>query len=208
VPAHDFQHENARRRARHGSDVKPGFPYAGGHVLGHRPEARAAVRHREVVVHGLGNADADEGVAHLGSDLRDLVGSVGRVVAPVVEEIADVVRLEDFDQALVLGLVFLQAFQLVAARSKSTAGRMAQGPDCRRRFLGRVDEVLGKRADNPVASGVDLADVAAVLTRRFDDAAGGGVDGGGNPAGLCVKGVLSGHKSRSSTERQEFTEKT
>jgi hypothetical protein len=32
-----------------------------------------------------------------------------------------------------------------------------------------------------------------VFPRGFDHTAGGGVDDGGNPAGLCVKGVLRWH---------------
>jgi hypothetical protein len=53
-------------------------------------------------------------IAELLRDLRDLEAGVGGIVAAVVEEIADVVRAEDIDQALVLRAVFLEPLELVA----------------------------------------------------------------------------------------------
>ncbi len=60
-----------------------------------------------------------------------------------------------------------------------------------------VDQVLGQRADDAVAAGVDLADAVLVLARRLDDAGGARVDDGGHAAGLGVEGVASGHGIRS-----------
>ena len=59
-------------------------------------------------------------------------------------------------------------------------------------LLAGVDQVLGERADDAVASGIDLADLAAVLAGGLDHPAGGCVDDGGHAAGLGVEGVLGG----------------
>ena len=86
---------------------------------------------RQVVVDRFRHTDANDRVAHLLGDLRHLPRGVHRVVAAVVKEIADVVRLEHLDQALVLGLVLLQALQLVTAGTEGAARRMAQAGNIR-----------------------------------------------------------------------------
>ncbi len=193
VPSHHFQDEDAGRGARHRGDVVARLADARRHVLGDRPEARATVGQREIVVHGLGNADADERIAQQLRDLRHLVGGVRGIVSAVVEEVTDVVRPEHLDQPLVLGAALLGALQLVAARSERPARRVAQRADRRSRLLRGVDEILGQRADDAVAPGVELPDPALVLARGLDDGAGGGVDRRGYAAGLGVEGVLLCH---------------
>src|SRR5690606_28529484 len=47
--------------------------------------------------------------------------------------------------------------------------------------------------DDAVTTGIDLADHALVGAGGFDHSRRGGVDHGGNPAGLCVKGVSGPH---------------
>ncbi|GBE09471.1 hypothetical protein BMS3Abin12_00015 [bacterium BMS3Abin12] len=190
VAAHDLQHEDLGGSLGHGGDVEGGLTDGDGDILGDRAEARAVVGDREVVVDGLGDADAGEGVAHLLTQLGDLAGGVLRVVATVVEEVADVVRLEYLDQAFVLGTILLEARQLVACRPKGATRGVAQGGDGLRRFPAGIDQVLGERTDDPVAPGIDLADAVLVPARGLDDAAGAGVDDGGDPAGLGVKGIL------------------
>src|SRR6187455_3420609 len=118
MPAHDFEHEDLGRGARHRRDVVTGFANAGRHVFRDGAEARAAVGHDQIVVDGFGYAHANHRITERAGNLRDLVRGVGRVVAAVIEEIADVVRLEYFDQPFVLGAIFLQALQLVAARAE------------------------------------------------------------------------------------------
>jgi hypothetical protein len=120
---------------------------------------------RQVVVDGLGHVDGLHRIAHLLRQLADLVAGIRRVAAAVVEEVADVVGLEDLDQALVLALVGLQALQLVAAGAEAAAGvwRSAAMP---RRTPAGVDQVLGERADDAVAPGVDVCDLIGVLARR------------------------------------------
>ena len=70
-------------------------------------------------------------------DLRHLEAGVGGVVAAVVEEVADVVRAEHLDQALVLRAALLEALELVAARAERAAPACAQRRDRARRSPGR-----------------------------------------------------------------------
>ena len=101
---------------------------------------------------------------------------------------------EDLNQAFVLGAVFFQPLELVAAGTEGPGGRVAQGGDGRVAVLARIDEVLREGADDAVTPGVDLAYAAAVLARGLYDAAGAGVDDGGDAPGLGVEYVFDlGH---------------
>src|SRR6202034_4592909 len=91
-------------------------------VLGDRAEPWTAVGVRQIVVDGFGHADAGDGKAERGPDLRHLERGIHRIVAAVVEEVADVVRAENLDQALVLGAVLLDTLELEARRAEG-AGR-------------------------------------------------------------------------------------
>jgi hypothetical protein len=127
-------------------------------------------------------------VAELIADLGHLVSGVHRVVAAVVEEIADVVGLEDFDQALVLGAILFEALQLVTGRAERSGGRVPERLDRRARLLAHVDEILGERAHDAVAAGVNLGDLFR-LHRRFDDAGRRCVDDGRDATRLSIKRV-------------------
>ena len=150
VPAHHLEHEHLGGGARHGQHVERRLARRDCDVFGGGAESRAAVRHRQIVVDGLGHADADDGIAHLGTDLRHLVGGVHGIVAAVVEEVADVVRAEDLDQPLVLGAILVDSGQLVARRAESAARRVAQRADGGGALLAGVDQILGERAHDAV----------------------------------------------------------
>jgi len=122
-------------------------------------------------------------------ELRDLETGVRRIAAAIVEKVADVVRLEDLDQPLVLRRIVLEFPELVARRSERAGGRMAQAANRRGRFLAGIDQILGERADDAVAPCIDLADLAFVLATSLDHAAGGGVDDRGDSSGLCIESV-------------------
>jgi hypothetical protein len=90
------------------------------------------------------------------------------------------VRLEHLDQALVLGLVLLQAFQLVTAGTEGAARRVAQAGDIRVGFEAGVDQVFGQGADDAIAPGIDFPDLLGMPACFLDQAARRGVDDGGN----------------------------
>ena len=112
VAAHRLVDEHLGRGLGHRRHVQRAFAHRDRGVLRRRAEARAAVGDREVVVDGLGHADAGQRIAEFGGQLRDLERGVGRIVAAVVEEPAHVVGLEHGQQAFVLRPVGLQRLQL------------------------------------------------------------------------------------------------
>ncbi len=89
-------------------------------------------------------------------------------------------RAEHLDQALVLRAIPLEVLELVARRAEGAGGRVAQRPDRGRALAAGVDQVLGQRADDPVAAGVQVADAALVPAAGLDDPGGGCVDDGGD----------------------------
>src|SRR4030095_9251203 len=155
---------------------------------------RAVVGDRRIVVDRLRYVHRDQRIAKRRGDLRHLQAGVGGVVASVIEKIPDVVRAEHLDQPFVLRTALVQSLELVAGRAERTARRVREGGDRARGFAVRVDQVLGERTDDPVATGVDVADFGTVLARRLDDGCRGGVDDGGDAAGLRVEGVARAHR--------------
>ena len=115
VPTHDFENEHLGRGSGHGGDVKTCFANGGGYILGHGAKARTAIGDRQVVIHSLGYMDGLNRVAHALGQLGNLQAGIGGITTAVVEEVTDVVRAEDFNQALVFGSIGFQAFELVAA---------------------------------------------------------------------------------------------
>ena len=103
-------------------------------------------------------------------------------------------RLKDFDEALVLGAILINAFQFVARGAKCTGRGVAQCLDSLRAFLARVDQVLGERADDTVATGVELSNVLLVLAAGFNDAGRRGINDGSDAAGLSIKSIPRGFR--------------
>jgi hypothetical protein len=170
MPTHDLENEHLGRGLCHRQHVERRFLRRYGHVLGDRSESRAVVGHRQIVVDGLGDAQALHREAHLPGDLGYLVGGIHRVIAAVVKEVAYVVRPKHIDQAFVFRAVLL-------------AG---------------IDHVLGERPDDAVAAGIDVGDLRAMFPGCLDDPTGRCVDHGGDAAGLGIKRVFSGHSSGTS----------
>ena len=198
VAAHDFEDEHLGRGLRHRQYVEGRFLGRHRDVFRDRAEARAVVRDGQVIVDGLRDTQALNREAHLARDLRHLVCRIHRVVAAVVKEVADVMCPKHFDQALVLGPVLLDALELVTCRTECAARRVSQRRDRAGAFTIRVDHVLGQRADDAVATRIDVRDLVAMFACRLDNTAGGGIDYGSNAAGLSVESVLSGHVDHSS----------
>ena len=124
------------------------------------------------------------------ADLRHLVGRIGGITATIVEEVADVVSLEDFDQALVLSAVLFQTLQLVTTGPKGTRRCVAQRRNGLVAFQAGVDEILGQGPDDSVAARIHPGDGVGVPARRLDDGCRGGIDYGGDTAGLRIKGIF------------------
>ena len=167
VAAHDFQNEYLGGGLAHGGDVHGRLPGRNSNVLGHRAKAGAVVGKRQVVVDGLGYVDGLQGIAHGLAELRYLQAGVGRIAATVIEEVADVVGLENFYQALVLGPVLLQALQFVAAGAEGAGGGGEQAVNGGLALLAGVYQVLAQCTDDAVATGIDLADPVACSWQRF-----------------------------------------
>ena len=118
--------------------VASDFAHGGGDILDRTGVAGAVVGAGEIVVDRLGHANHAEFVFLLLSELGNLVGSILRIIAADVEEVADVVRLEDFEHALEI----LLALQLVAAGAEGRTRGVTEGANLLLRFVGEVDKVL------------------------------------------------------------------
>ena len=180
VPAHDFKHEYLGRCPCHRGDIVASLADRGGDILGDRTEARAAIGMGQIVIDRFRHTDAHNRVAHFLGDLRNLPRRIHGIVAAVVEEIADIVRLENLDQAFVLRTVLLQALQLVAAGTKGAARRMAQASNRFVGFKAGVDEVFGQGADDAVTACEDFPDLVGIAACFLNQAARRGIDDGCN----------------------------
>ena len=193
VATHDFEHEDLGRRLRHRRDIERRLAHRRGDVFRDRSETGTVVGDGKVVVDGLRNVHRGERIAELRGDLRHLEAGVGGIVAAVVEKVADVVRTEHVDQPLVLRAVLVEPLQLVSARAERAGRGVLQRGDRGRRLAAGVDEILGQRADDAVAPGIDLADLCTVQTRGLDDPGSARIDDRGHAAGLRVEGIAFRH---------------
>ena len=75
--------------------------------------------------------DRLNGISHGLGYLRHLEAGIGRIATAVVKEITNVMRAKYVEQAFVLGAVFLDALQLVAAGAERAGRRMLESGDCR-----------------------------------------------------------------------------
>src|SRR3984957_19711276 len=106
---------------------------------------------RQIVVDSLRHAQTNNRIAERLTDLRHLERGVHRVVAAVIEEIADVMRAENVNQPFVLGAVLIQALKFEARRPEGTRGGVLEAPDGRRTLAPHVDEILGQPPYDAVA---------------------------------------------------------
>ena len=126
VPAHHLEHENAGRRLGHRGDIERGFAHRYRDVLGDRSETRTTIGDRKVVVDGLGHMHRHDRIAEPRGDLRHLEASVGRIVAAVIEKIANVMGAKDLEQPFVLRAILVDAGELIAARAEGASRRVHQ----------------------------------------------------------------------------------
>src|SRR5690606_8205203 len=109
-------------------------------------KAWAGVGKGQVVVDGLGNAHAGNGKVQLLRQLGHLVGCVLGIATAVVKKVANIVGLKDLDQSLVLGTMFFQGFEFVAAGAESARRCVNQASQGGGRFLADVQQVFGDGA--------------------------------------------------------------
>ena len=138
----------------------------------------------EVVVDGLGHAHDAALVADFLHVLGDLVAGIHGVVAAVVEEVADIVLLEDLQDALVIGVVHIRIGHLIAAGTQGGRGSVLQKLQFRGILLAHVEQPVVQNALDTVLRAQNAGDVG-VLQRGVDHAVRAGVDDGSGAAGLA-----------------------
>ena len=191
-PAHDLDYAAGAVVGGHAGDVLCDLHHGRGVVLGRATVAGRMVGVGQVVVDGLGHADASHREAPLDCLVMQLVVGILRIVAAGVEKITDVVRLEDIEQSVhvpggLLG-VFLE-LNLVAASTQRRGGGVLEFLDRARFLLVQVDQVLVKDAEDAVEPAVNLLDLFRVSAGLLDDAGHAGVDDRGGAAGLADQQV-------------------
>ena len=157
---------------------------ARGDILRGAGVAGAVVGAEEIVVDGLGNAHHAALIADLLHILGDLVAGVHGVVAAVVEEIADIVLLEDLQDTLVIGIIYVGIRQLVAAGAQGRGGGVFHQVQLSGVLLSHVVQLVLQHTLDAVGGAQHLSD-AGSLQGGLDDALGTGVDDGGGAAGLA-----------------------
>ena len=80
----------------------------------------AMVCSEEVVVNGFRNSHDAALVTDFLHIFTNLIAGIHRVVAAIIEEVAHVVLLEDFQDALIIGVIHIGISQLVAAGTQSS----------------------------------------------------------------------------------------
>ena len=115
------------------------------------------------------------------------------IVAAVVKEVANIVCLEYFDEALVFRTIFIKASELVAGRTECATRHCLERGDSSGALAIGIDHVFRQRADNAVTPGINVCDFRSVLARGFDNTASGGIDNSGNAAGLGVESIHCRH---------------
>ena len=134
VPAHHFD-DGDEVVVAHGLVVEGEFADCRAKVFHNRTVAGAVVSHGKVVVYRFRNADGAHFVAVVGRVLGDFRRGILRVVAAYVEEEADVVRLEHFENA---GEVRFFG-ELESACAERRGGGVAEAAHRLLRFFGQID---------------------------------------------------------------------
>ena len=160
------------------------FHAAGGNVLGSGGKAGAVVGAVQVIVDGLGHAHHAALIANLLHILGDLVAGVHGVVAAVVEEIADIVLLEDLQDALVIGVVHIGVRHLVAAGAQSGGGSILQQLQLGGVLLSHVEQPVIQHALDAVLGTQNAGDIG-ILQGSVNDTVDTGIDDGSRTAGLA-----------------------
>ena len=138
----------------------------------------------KIVVNRLRNTHDAAVITGLLHILGDLVAGIHGVVSAVVEEIADIVLLENFKNALVVGLVNICVGKLIAAGTEIRGRRVLKKFKLGRIFLSYVVELLVQYSDDTVGGTVNFLDYVGVLECLDKDTGGGSINDGSRTTGL------------------------
>ena len=148
----------------------------------------------QVVVDGLGYADAAQWVVSLYGLVMHLVVGVLRVVAASVEKVADVVRLEDIKQPVhvpgSLFGVFLEA-NLITTGAQRGSGCVLEFLNRAGFLLVKVNQVLMQDAEDAIESTVNFFNLVRVFASLLYNTSHAGVDHRGRPTGLAHQQVAA-----------------
>ena len=189
IAAHELHHHHVDGQ---GGGVEGQLQGGHGGVLGRAPEAWAVVRHGQIVVDGLGDADDPQLIAGLAGQLVDLVAGVHGVVAAVVEKVADV---EVFEALQHRGVVSVGELPPAGAQGGGGgAGEQVQLSVIKRP---QVHQVPGQDALGAEPGAVDGLDLAVALGLP-DGPQQGAVDHRGGSAAVGDEHISFQHMYRAS----------
>ena len=100
-----------------------------------------------------------------------------------MESLPDIILLEDLQDALVVGIIYIRIGDLVPAGAQSGGGGVEQILQLSRILLGHVQEPVVEYALDAVLRSVNISDGLTVQSGA-DDAVRAGVDNGSGAAGL------------------------
>ena len=69
----------------------------------------------QVIVNGLGDAHNPALIARLGHEAADLGTGIHRVIAAIIEEIANIILLENLQNTLIIGFIHIRIGNFIAA---------------------------------------------------------------------------------------------
>ena len=152
--------EEAGMAAHHHRDIDAGqggvVEIGAGEGLGdearRRGKARRVVVADEIVVDGLGNMDAAQGIIGLGRLFADDAHGVGGIVAADIEEGADLMRLKHLED-----LVAIFGVGLVAGRAQRRGRRVGDHFQVVGGLLGQVEQIFVDDAAHAMMGAIDAA---------------------------------------------------
>ena len=114
IASHHFDDGNERRAKTHRLVIKCHFAHYCRDVLNDAPISRAVVGDRQIIVHRFRDPNRAQVISAFLREQVHLVGSILRVIAANIKEIANVVRLKHLQNTIKVFLLF----DLVATRTE------------------------------------------------------------------------------------------
>jgi hypothetical protein len=164
-PTHNLDDTARAVVGRHAPHVEADLHHGRRIIFDDRPIAGTTVRVRQVVVDGLGHADDTHIPIPPEGFEMNFVRGVLRIVAANVEEVADIVRLENLEEAVhvargVLGLLF--EIDFIAAGAQGGGGCVFQAFDRFGLLIVDINQLFIEHAQDAVGATVDFFDTLVV----------------------------------------------